>query len=167
MKKVFWSLLACLMMISMGFETVKADTVITSSEQNEQSLKQDEIQKINKYNQDVSNTIPINSDTLNYFIKSGKRVIIYFGYSECPHCQKFVPVLHKFIDDTGTPVFYLNVKNPSNVSTNFSNELKELQVTGTPTVLLLGNGKTIYKYVGDGITENQLMTLLWMKWNCY
>lgn len=84
---------------------------------------------------------------------------MYVGFAECPHCEKFVPILHKFIEDTGVPVYYLNLDNLGQINSDFISDMQRFKINSTPTVFLLKHGKIIHHYVGDNITENELITL--------
>lgn len=146
----------------MGFSTVKADPININKE-NEAINKQSEpditAQQINQYNQNVSNTIQINGVTFDSYVHSGKTAVVYVGFAECPHCEKFIPILHKFIEDTEVPVYYLNLDNLGQINSDFINDMQRFKTNSTPTVFLLKHGKIIHHYVGDNITENELMTL--------
>lgn len=171
MKKLMISLLTFLTLLSGAITFVNADTTTSTPIQQSgamlQSNDNENSQDINQYNQDVSNTIPITARTFDYFVKTGHTAIVYIGSPECPHCQKFVPTLHNFINDTGTPVFYLDMSNPGAISQNFLNDMQRFQIDSAPTVLLLHRGRIIKKYVGDTITECQLMSLAWLQWHCW
>lgn len=158
MKKIIISLLSALTCVGIGLTTVNADTVNNTN----QTQQTSDIS--NQYDYNVSNTIPINATTFDYFVKSGQTAIVYVGYAECPSCQQFAPTLHRFINQTGTPVFYLNLDNLGYESQDFINEMKQFQVNETPTVLLLKHGHVVQKYVGSTITNQQLRTLAWLAW---
>ena len=114
MKKLILEVFMALILSVMGFSTAKADPININKE-NEAINKQSEpditAQQINQYNQNVSNTIQINGVTIDSYVHSGKTAVVYVGFAECPHCEKFVSILHKFIEDTGVPVYYLNLAN--------------------------------------------------------
>lgn len=93
-------------------------------------------QQIDQYNKNVSNTIPIDGVTVDAFVKSGKTAVIYVGFAECPHCEKFAPVLNKFINDTGVPVYYLNMDNLGQINSDFIGDMQNFQINATPTVFL-------------------------------
>lgn len=174
MKKIILEVIMGFTLVIMEFNTVNADDVSYTcvkfySEENatqlysegnttqtEENVTQ---QQIDQYNKNVSNTIPIDGVTVDAFVKSGKTAVIYVGFAECPHCEKFAPVLNKFINDTGVPVYYLNMDNLGQINSDFIGDMQNFQINATPTVFLLKHGKVIHKYVGDNITEQRLLTL--------
>lgn len=162
MKKLILEVFMALILSVMGFSTAKADPININKE-NEAINKQSEpditAQQINQYNQNVSNTIQINEVTFDSYVHSGKTAVVYVGFAECPHYEKFVSILHKFIEDTGVPVYYLNLDNLGQINSDFINDMQRFKINSTPTVFLLKHGKIIHHYVGDNITENELITL--------
>lgn len=98
MKKLILEVFMALILSVMGFSTAKADPININKE-NEAINKQSEpditAQQINQYNQNVSNTIQINGVTFDSYVHSGKTAVVYVGFAECPHCEKFVSILHK------------------------------------------------------------------------
>lgn len=166
MKKIILTI--CMgLMLCMNLSVTKADSVSNTptnfySEKNinvKQTTSLITQQQIDQYNQNISNTIQIDGVTFDSFVNSGKTAVVYVGFAECPHCEKFAPILYKFIMDTGVPVYYLNLDNLGNINSNFIEEMQRFEINSTPTVFLLKHGKIIHRYVGDNITENELMTL--------
>ena len=43
------------------------------------------------------------------FFKEGGTGILYYGYIDCPFCQRAVPLLNEAARETGTTVYYVNV----------------------------------------------------------
>lgn len=167
MKKIILTVCTVLMINMCNLSVTKADSVSNTpinfySEkkinvgQTTSSIVQ---QQIDQYNQNISNTIQIDGVTFDSFVNSGKTAVVYVWFAECYHCEKFAPVLHKFIVDTGIPVYYLNLDNLGNINSNFIGEMQRFEINSTPTVFLLKHGKIIHHYVGDNITEDELMTL--------
>lgn len=165
MKKIILRVIMGLTLIILGSGIANADNVsYTSAQQySEKEIPQPEEtitqQQIDQYNKNVSNTIPIDGVTVDAFVKSGKTAVIYVGFAECPHCENFAPILNKFINDTGVPVYYLNMDNLGQINSDFIGDMQKFQINATPTVFLLKHGKVIHKYVGDNITEQRLLTL--------
>lgn len=124
-------------------------------------------QVVEQYNYNVSNTIPIDAETFDFLVKSGQSAIVYVGFAECPHCEKFVPTLHHFINNTATPIYYLNMDSLGQLNADFINEMQRFQINETPTVFFLNHGKIIQRYVGDNISEGQLAYLSFLEWNCW
>ena len=124
-------------------------------------------QAVKQYNYNVSNTIPIDAETFDFLVKSGQSAIVYVGFAECPHCEKFVPTLHRFINKTATPIYYLNMDSLGQLNADFISEMQRFQINKTPTVFFLNHGKIIQRYVGDNISEGQLAYLSFLEWNCW
>lgn len=162
MKKGLLAFITILSLNFMSFPMVKASAVTNVEEGQVTNVT------IPEYEESVANTIKISPQQLLTKFQNGDTMVVYCGYKECPYCRMFSPTLHKFISDTGVPVYYFDMDtvSPNDVSPDFVNLINQtIGLRATPTIALLKHGKLIHKYVGGDISEDQLMTLTKYRYN--
>lgn len=101
---------------------------------------------------------------------SGRSFILFVGFSECPHCRKFSPVMKEFLrkNKHTANVYYLNMNvnamlpNMSKKRVSSFNAIfqKPFIFIGTPTIVVISGGHVIAGAVGDTTTLEQLTQLL-------
>lgn len=98
-------------------------------------------------------------------IKSNKSYFLYVGYDDCPYCREFSKVLKDFKSKSVLPIYYLNLKTPSNklnekdqiILENFIQ--KRMNFEGTPTFLKISKQRVINNFVGSGTSLNDLESI--------
>lgn len=83
----------------------------------------------------------ISYDQLNEKFTNKETFVLYIGSSSCSHCAEFKPILEKVISDYKLDVYYINMANVSDSEYQAVKNKTNLQ--GTPTVLLVKNGKSL------------------------
>lgn len=162
MKKGLLAFITILSLNFMSFPMIHANAVNDVEENQVTNVT------IPEYEENVSNTIKLSPQQLLTKFQNGDTMVVYCGYKECPYCRMFSPILHKFINDTGVPVYYFDMDDvsPDNVSQDFVNMINQtIGLKATPTVALLKHGKLIHEYVGGKISEDRLMTLTKYRYN--
>ncbi|MDA0411269.1 PedC/BrcD family bacteriocin maturation disulfide isomerase [Levilactobacillus brevis] len=116
---------------------------------------------IPEYEQNIHETKEITTDDLSKMLNRKSTFILFIGYKECPYCREFSKTLRTFLNETGLPVYYLNLRNPTPVNLHSNAVLflkNKIKLRGTPTLALIKRNKVIHEYLGT-ITLNQLKTL--------
>jgi predicted bacteriocin transport accessory protein len=121
---------------------------------------------INKeqYAVNIARATPITLDQYLTKISQGDKFIVYVGFSDCPHCRKFSPVLKQFLEQSSLPVVYLDYgpggsfkTAPQDQISKFYNSFSNgFEFMGTPTVAVFNHGKIVSMTVGDDTTLNDL-----------
>lgn len=99
----------------------------------------------------------INYDQLKEKYEEGTDFFLYIGRTDCRDCQKFYPVLEKYVNENvGRGVYYLDVKEYKDLATaenadikdvDFYDDLKdEFDVEWVPSVYHIRNNMILDKY---------------------
>lgn len=70
-----------------------------------------ENERIEAYNQIVSNFTEISFDEAIGLFENGKSGLVYFGFSRCPWCEEVVPLLEKAAKEQGVEVLYVKTRD--------------------------------------------------------
>lgn len=67
--------------------------------------------RIEAYNQIVSDFTEISFDEAISLFENGKSGLVYFGFSRCPWCEEIVPLLDKAAKEQGVEVLYVKTRD--------------------------------------------------------
>ncbi|MBR4619310.1 MAG: thioredoxin family protein [Bacilli bacterium] len=86
-------------------------------------------------------------------INNKESMIVEVIQTGCSHCEKFEPVFSKFTKENNLSYVKLNISNISDDDYNYLNT--HYGVSGTPTVLIIKNGKELsdYRISGEVSTD--------------
>lgn len=84
------------------------------------------------------------------FKQKDERYLLYFYMPTCAHCQEFKPTLEEYVlKEDALPIYKVNLSMPNEQVT-----WDTYKVEGTPTLVLVENGKEIERFVGGQELED-------------
>ena len=96
--------------------------------------------------------VPISGDDAYAKIANGDTFILYAGFSACPYCQAYIPVLQQAAENQGVDMIF-HVSTTSSANRDF---VDDVNVRSTPTVYYYKDGvlvETAEGYRTLGATE--------------
>jgi len=98
----------------------------------------------------------INFTQFKELIKSEERQIVFFGYPECPYCQKTKPILEEISEEEGLDIKYININNFDKTIVTELSELSEAfeGEWGVPLIITAKDGQVL-KYI-SGLREKSV-----------
>lgn len=84
----------------------------------------------------------ISYNELNEKMKNKETFVLYIGAANCSHCSEFKPTLEKVVKEYNLDVYYIDMATVSEEEYEAVKNKTNLQ--GTPTVLVVQNGKSKY-----------------------
>ncbi|TPR42354.1 hypothetical protein DY124_07565 [Apilactobacillus micheneri] len=157
--------------LSLGLTSTVANADSNNTNQQTTNVQQAQPQipqvSQDQYEQNIQGVHNIDVNGVMNKINNKENFILFVGYKECKYCRAFSPELHKFIQKDNANVYYLNLdnvrQNPGQITKPFMDFLnKDLQLSGTPTIALLQNGKVNQdlNYSGYGFELSDLEQML-------
>lgn len=169
-KKIASLGLMAVTVLSLGLNSTVANADSTNQNVNSsQQESQPQIPQVgqDQYEQNIQGVHNIDANGVMNKINNKENFILFVGYKECRYCRAFSPELHKFIKNDNANVYYLNWdsvrQNPSQITKPFMDFINnDLQLSGTPTIALLQNGKVNQdlNYSGYGFNLSDLEQML-------
>lgn len=169
-KKIINLVLIAVTYLSLGLTSTVTNA--DSANQNVNSSQQESQPQIpqvsqDQYEKNIKGVHNIDVNGLMNKINNKESFILFVGYKECKYCRAFSIELHKFIQKDNANVYYLNWdnirQNPEQITQSFIDFINnDLQLTGTPTIALLQNGKVNQdlNYSGYGFELSDLEQML-------
>ena len=124
--------------------------------------KEENVPTYEEYEDNIRETIPINSKELVSKTLAGQTFAVFLGYKECPACRAFSPTIKSFLNHNYIKLYYYDVNTISkdDLTPDLKNIIQNtIKLKGTPTIALIKHKKLIHEYVGSDVTEKQLLTL--------
>lgn len=146
------------------------NTSLGTSNQNSSSTSSPVTITQKQYEKNIKGVKKRSFDSVIKMANSGRSFILFIGFSECPHCRKFSPVMNKFLQSIKyrAKVYYLNMNVNAALPSMSKKKIysfnkvfqKPFEFIGTPTVVVIHGGHAVAGVVGDITTLDQLNQLL-------
>ncbi len=142
MKKIFFSLLCSMLVLSgCSKQTTSSTTTSSTTSSNESSYE--------VVLSDIYDNLPnenqfdlMEKDDLKTFIEHGTG-ILYFSFPECPWCQAYIPMLNEVLENNDVRAYYYNIHVDKDDDRDFYDEIAQLLIdhnkSDDENVVLYGN----------------------------
>lgn len=105
------------------------------------------IYNIKKYDHNIKYLRKASFGYINKKYRSGKRISVFFGFKECPYCQRFSYKLQSI--SKRHLIYYLNIDSLRNHYNIMKKLSKNFKIKEFPTLETFHNGKIASKIVGS------------------
>ena len=134
-------------------ETIKEYKIKEEKYQEKEKELTSTMEKIEKQLKDQSQIqldsylIPTTLSNFEKQMQNNKKFIVIFSRDDCPHCQKYKPILEKILNKYQIIGYEIDTKSLN--EEDYSKTIEEYGITGTPTTLLISDNKVIETIIGS------------------